>query len=191
MVNVYFFQISKITKDGVLLDQVKIRGIFFSYFQVDKKYYLFLYDKKLIEIDFFATTTNFIKKLDSKKRAIRSLRGFLLYALEIMENGQQCNILSTNLSPFFWKEAKNVIRQNRKGALEEFLFKSHSNQLTYEDSLQAKWEKKIQSLEEKIQSLEKQFTKLQLKNESRDDVQRDQSLGFLTVNGGTGSIAVN
>ena len=41
MAQIYFFQINKITKDGVLLDQVKRQGIFFSYFQVDKKYYLF------------------------------------------------------------------------------------------------------------------------------------------------------
>ena len=84
--------------------------------------------------------------MDSKKRAIRSLRGFLLYALEIMENGQHCNILSTNFSPFFWKEAKNAIRQNRKGALEEFLFKSHSNQWIHDDNIHPDLEKENQTL---------------------------------------------
>ena len=66
-----------------------------------------------------------IQELDSKKRKIRSLRGFFLYALEIMETGKDYEILSTNLQPFFWRKVKTIIRQNKKGALLEFLFGSH------------------------------------------------------------------
>jgi len=38
-----------------------------------------------------------IEELDSKQRKIRSLRGFFLYALEIMEKGEDYEILKTNL----------------------------------------------------------------------------------------------
>jgi len=51
-----------------------------------------------------------------------SLRGFFLYALEIIENAQDYEILSTNLQPFVWRKVKNIIRQNKKAALQEFLF---------------------------------------------------------------------
>jgi len=64
-----------------------------------------------------------IQEWDSKQRKIRSLRGFFLYALEIMENGEDYKILSTNLQAFFWRKVKNVIRQNKKPALHEFLLK--------------------------------------------------------------------
>jgi len=69
--------------------------------------------------------------LNSKKQKIRSLRGFLLYALEIMENGNECQILFTNLSPSFWQKLKTIIYQNKKGALEEFLFGSQLNNSVY------------------------------------------------------------
>ena len=39
-----------------------------------------------------------------------------------MENSQEYEILSTNLQPFFWKKVRNIIRQNKKSALQEFLF---------------------------------------------------------------------
>ena len=49
------------------------------------------------------------------------MRGFFLYALEIMETEKGVKILKTNLQAFFWKEVKNIIRQNKKGDLLEFL----------------------------------------------------------------------
>jgi len=42
-----------------------------------------------------------IRELDSKQRKIRSLRGFFLYTLEIIENGKDYEILETNLQSFF------------------------------------------------------------------------------------------
>ena len=42
MANVYFFPINQILKDAVRLDHLKEQGIFFSYFRMDRKYYLFL-----------------------------------------------------------------------------------------------------------------------------------------------------
>jgi len=36
--------------------------------------------------------------------------------------GKNYEILSTNLQPFFWRKVKNIIRQNKKAILQEFLF---------------------------------------------------------------------
>jgi len=110
---------------------------FFSYFLVNQKYYLFFYHKKPIDIEFLYQSVDVIQELDSKKRKIRSLRGFFLYALEIMETGTGKNyeILSTNLQPFFWRKVKNIIRQNKKAALQDFLFGSNNGRsVSYEGS---------------------------------------------------------
>lgn len=161
MENVYFFQIRKIPKDTIVSDQLKEQGIFFSYFKVDQKYYLLLYDKQLFKIDFLIATVNFIKQLNVKKRKIRSLRGFLLYAIEIMENGRACKILFTNLSPLFWEEVKDIIRQNRKRALDRFLFQSEPNQLIENLGPQNNLKEQIKSLENKIDSLQDKINYLE------------------------------
>jgi hypothetical protein len=67
---------------------LKQQKIFFSYFQVNQNYYLFLYAQKSMEIDFIYQSIHLIQELDSKQLKIRSLRGFFLYALEIIENGK-------------------------------------------------------------------------------------------------------
>jgi hypothetical protein len=105
-----------------IFDQLKQQKIFFSYFQVDPNYYLFLYAQESIDITFLYQSVDVIQELDSKQRKIRSLRGFFLYALEIIENGEDYEILQTNLQPFFWRKVKTIIRQNKKAALQEFLF---------------------------------------------------------------------
>ena len=83
------------------------QNIFFSYFQVDRNYYLFLYAQKSIDINFLYQSIDVIQELDSKQRKIRSLRGFFLYALEIMEKREDYEILITNLQPFFWDLRSN------------------------------------------------------------------------------------
>ena len=113
----FFFETRQIPDNAILFDQFQKQTIFFSYFQVDQKYYLFFYAEKSIEIDFIYQSIEVIQELDSKKRKIRSLRGFFLDALEIMENAKDYEILSTNLQPFFWRKVKNIIRQNKKAAL--------------------------------------------------------------------------
>jgi hypothetical protein len=145
MKNAFFFQIQQISDHAIIFNQFKKQAVFFSYFQVDQKYYLFFYIQKSIEIDFLYQAVNVIQELDSKKRKIRSFRGFLLYVLEIMENGKAFKILSTNLQPFFWKKVENVIRQNKKGALQEFLFGSQLNQSINHSDSQNDLQKKIQS----------------------------------------------
>ena len=120
----FFFQIQEIPDHRIIFDEFRKQEIFFSYFQVDQNYYLFFYHQKPIEIDFIYESVDVFQKLDSKKRKISFLRGFFLYALEIMETGEDYEILNTNLQPFFWRKVKNIIRQNKKGALLEFLFGS-------------------------------------------------------------------
>ena len=122
--NVFFFQTQQIPDDTILLDEFKQQNIFYSYFQVDQNYYLFFYSQKSIDIHFLSQFVDVIQELDSKQRKIRSLRGFFLYALEIIENAQDYEILSTNLQPFVWRKVKNIIRQNKKAAFQEFLFGS-------------------------------------------------------------------
>ena len=110
-------------RNTILFNQLKQQKIFFSYFQVDKNYYLFLYAQESIDLAFFYKSVHIIQELDSKQRKIRSLRGFFLYALEIMKTGKEYEILSTNLQPFFWKKVHNIIRQNKNQLYKNFYLK--------------------------------------------------------------------
>ena len=79
---------------------MKEQKIFFSYFQVDQNYYLFVYPQNPIDINFLYQFVDAIQELDSRQRKIRSFRGFFLYALEILEKGEKYKILETNLQLF-------------------------------------------------------------------------------------------
>ena len=161
MNNTFFFQTQQIPDTSSVFDQLKQQNIFFSYFQVDQNYYLFLYAQESIDINFLYQSVDVIQELDSKQRKIRSLRGFFLYALEIIENGKDYEILQTNLQPFFWRKVKNIIRQNKKAALQEFLFgKDEVNQdqtlglIPYlQDQIKA-LNNQVDSLQQKIIQLE-------------------------------------
>jgi len=107
MNNVFFFQTQQISDSSSIFNQLKEQKIFFSYFQVDQNYYLFFYSQKDININFLYQSIDVIQELDSKQRKIRSLRGFFLYALEILKNGKDYEILETNLQPFFWDLRSN------------------------------------------------------------------------------------
>jgi len=155
----FFFQTQQIPDDAILFNELKQQKISFSYFQVDQKYYFFLYSQKSIDINFLYQSINVIQELDSKKRKIRSLRGFFLYALEIMENGKNYEILSTNLQPFFWRKVKNIIRQNKKAALQEFLFGSQESIAPTE--IQNDLKDKIESLENQVFSLQQRVIHLE------------------------------
>lgn len=180
MKNAFFFQIQQISDHGIIFDQFKKQTVFFSYFQVDQKYYLFFYIQKSIEIDFLYQAVNVIQKLDSKKRKIRSFRGFLLYVLEIMANGKDFEILSTNLQPFFWKNVKDVIRQNKKGALQEFLFGSQLNQSINHSDSQNDLQKKIQS---QLNSLQQRVINLETKIDNQEYICRGQNKASEDIKG--------
>ena len=109
-----------------------------------------MYAQKSIDINFLYQSIDVIQELDSKQRKIRSFRGFFLYALEIMQMGENYEILKTNLQPFFWRKVKTIIRQNQKAALLEFLFgKAELNQ----DQMKA-LNNQVDSLQQKIIQLE-------------------------------------
>ena len=152
MKNIFFFQTQQIPNDTILFDEFQKQNISFSYFQVDQNYYLVLYAQSLIDINFLYQSIDVIQELDSKKRQIRSFRGFFLYALEIMETGKDYEILETNLQPFFWRKVKNIIRQNKKAALQEFLFGSQKSIASTE--IQNDLKDKIESLENQVNSLQ-------------------------------------
>ena len=175
MNNAFFFQTQQIPDDTSLFDEFKQQKIFFSYFQVDQNYYLFVYSQADIQLDTIYQSVQLIQELDSKQRKIRSLRGFFLYALEIMETGKDYEILNTNLQPFFWKKVQNIIRQNKKAALHEFLFGSDNG---IGDSYQGSrppvkilkiLENKIPNLQQQIDSLQERI--LQLENQIIDSNQ--------------------
>ena len=103
--NAFFFETQQIPDNSLIFDELKNQQLFFSYFQVDQKYYLFFYGQKSIDIDPINPLIHIIEelnKLDTKEREIRSLRGFFPYALEIINNGKDFEILRINLQASFW-----------------------------------------------------------------------------------------
>ena len=162
MKNACFFQIQQIPDSSSIFDQFNQQNIYFSYFQVEKNYYLFVYAQQSIDINLLYQSVKVIEELDSKQRKIRSLRGFFLYALEIIENGEDYEILNTNLQPFFGicaATVKNIIRQNKKAALQEFLF--GKGEVNKDQTLGSNLA--FQQMEKKIQNLQNQVTLLQQK----------------------------
>jgi hypothetical protein len=159
MKNIFFFQTKQILDDTILFNKLKQQKSFFSYFQVDKNYYLFLYAQQSIDINLLYQSVDVIQELDSKQRKIRSLRGFFLYALEIIESGKDYEILETNLQPFFWRKVRDIIRQNKKAALQEFLFGSQESIASTE--IQNDLKDKIKSLQNQVDSLQQKIIQLE------------------------------
>lgn len=159
MNNVLFFQTQQISDHTILFNELKQQKSFFSYFQVDQKYYLFVYAQQSLDINLLYQSVHVIQELDSKQRKIRSLRGFFLYALEIIESGKDYEILETNLQPFFWRKVRNIIRQNKKAALQEFLFGSQESIASTE--IQNDLKDKIESLENRVNSLQDRIRDLE------------------------------
>jgi hypothetical protein len=125
MKNAFLFETKEIEK-GVF-QKFKSEGIFYSHFLAGQKYYLFLFKKESIDLNFLYQSVELLNQLDSRKRQIRSIRGFILYALELMEKNKDSQILETNLEPFFWKNVQRIINQNKKNGLQNFLFSKERN----------------------------------------------------------------
>lgn len=155
MKTIFFLETEALSDNSIIFEAINKEKLFFSYFQVDQNYYLLVYGENFIDIDFFYKSIDVVKELDRRERKIRSLRGFFIYALEIIEVGKDFKVLKTNLQPFFWKKLKNVIRQNKKSTLLEFLFGSEKNDLDLR--------KELQDLKEKIERLQDQGNSLQQK----------------------------
>lgn len=84
------------------------------------------------------------------------MRGFFLYALQIIHNGKDLKILTTNLKPSFWRNLKTILRQNKKQVLLQFLFGSQSTDTNRTDITT-----EFQNLKERIESLQNQVNSLQ------------------------------
>jgi len=76
-----------------------------------------------------------------------------------METGEEYQILDTNLQPFFWRKVKNIIRQNKKAALQEFLFGSQDSIATPET--QNHLNEKIERLQNQVNSLQDRIRDLE------------------------------
>lgn len=72
-----------------------------------------------------------------------------------MENGKSYRNLNTNLQPSFWRKVQNIIRQNKKVALINFLF------LTSELEVRQNFESTLKSLQNQVDSLQKRLIHLE------------------------------
>jgi hypothetical protein len=151
----------QIPENSTLFDEFKNQEIFFSYFLVDQKYYLFFYEQKSIDIDRIEPFIHILDELDTKQRKIRSLRGFFLYALEILENGQDYQILKTNLQPSFWRKLKTILRQNKKIVLLQFLFGKDEDNKLVNQGWNPAFDDRIQNLQNQINSLQQKIIQLE------------------------------
>ena len=104
--------------------------------------------------------------LDSRERRIRSIRGLILYALEIMEKDEKFQILETNLEPFFWKNVDRVIRQNQRSGLENYLFSTDSKSqiISSQNSSQLNFQNLKEIPDEEKREIIKKGLELQRKN---------------------------
>lgn len=114
--------------------------------------------------------------MDSKERTIRSLRGFLLNALDIIETGKDYEILATNLPPFFWRKVGKIIRKNQQGALQEFLFGSqfHPDLREYLKEKSQILQNQLYFLTEKVRNLETRVENLEflLRKQNSPSIQK-------------------
>lgn len=86
-----------------------------------------------------------------------------------METGKDFEILSTNPKPFFWKKVKRIILQNKKAALQEFLFGSQK----ISSATDAAITKEFQSLKEKMEILQNQVKFLKQKVNNLENQTKD------------------
>lgn len=148
MKNAFIFQTARIPKNSKFFKELNNQEIFYHHFQVEDKYYLFIFAKKIISIEFLSPfpDVTLIKKLDSKEREIRSLRGLLNYLLLDLKV-EAGKVLASNLIPFFWTDIERVLRQRKKDAITQYLFGTTSQQENQNMD--------IKNMNIKIQELEK------------------------------------
>jgi len=158
----FFFEIEPIPEDSKIFEELEKQELFFSYFRIKKKYYLFFYQQRFINIDQIEPFIQILEELDTKQRKIRSLRGFFLYVLEIIGNERNFKILKTNLKPSFFRNLSKILRQNKKSVLLEFLFGSQGS--TPQTHLTKELEEKIQIFENQIASLQEKVIHLENQN---------------------------
>lgn len=158
----FFLKTEKIPDSEIFFSNLEKYRLKYYYFQVESTYYLFLFGKtnSFEVLDLCYRSLPIIEELNTKQRKLRSLRGFILYALEILETAgdEKIQIFESNLPPFFWKRVKEVIRQNQKGLLSKFLFET-SNSPIQDSSLSI--EEVLQNLQNEVTFLKNEFKKIE------------------------------
>jgi len=148
--------------DSFIFEEYEAQQFCYYYFEINQKYYLFLYGQTEYynSLDFFPESLTVIKQLNQRKRKIRSLRGYFLYVLEILENSPDIKVLQTNLKPLFWAQLTDTLRQNQKNGLNEFLFGS-SNPSTGNLNENSSMIKIVQNLQNEITLIKNKLETLQ------------------------------
>lgn len=123
----FFATIKQIEKSSDVFEILNKKKLYYYYFQKTKLYYIFIYGKTETETDSFLSSLEIITELNTKKRKIRSLRGYILHVLSYIEDETSLTVLSTNLQPRFWVKVKDVIKQNKKDGLLNFLLSVTDN----------------------------------------------------------------
>lgn len=156
----YLFKVKPISDLSILQD-FEEEDFYYSYFQINQNYYLFAFGRNEArdetEKSLFQKI-GVIQVLDKKKRKIRSLRGYFLYVLEIMKKSDRMTELSSNLRPMFWYRVEDIIRQNKKNGLYEFVFGpellwNENQNLSFLD-VTSKLENEIKWIKRKLNELE-------------------------------------
>jgi hypothetical protein len=104
---------------------------------------------------------------------------------------KEYEILSTNLQPFFWKKVHNIIKQNKKDALLQFLFgKGADNNLDNISSSPTfqQMDHKIQDLQNQVHSLQQKVIQLEAKFMTVEQNPKDALRGTLQAPEGTKTI---
>lgn len=152
----YLLKVKPISDLSILQD-FEEEDFYYSYFQINQNYYLFAFGRNETKKSLFQKI-GVIQVLDKKKRKIRSLRGYFLYVLEIMKNSDRMTELSSNLRPMFWYRVEDIIRQNKKNGLYEFVFGpellwNQNQNLSFLD-VTSKLENEIKWIKRKLNELE-------------------------------------
>jgi hypothetical protein len=162
MINQYFIEflkIKKVTEKSIIFESINKLHYFYSYFKSRSEYYLLIFGQNDLDLRSLDQSLIIIQRLTRRKRKLRSIRGFFIYALEIIKSGksvQQFGIIETNLNYFFWDDIEEIVRKNQKSTLIKFLFKEKTK--NQEKILDV--QRTIKSLENRVQKLEKELTEL-------------------------------
>jgi hypothetical protein len=157
----HLLKINPIDENSDLFQEFEKKNFSFQYFQIETDYFLLVYGKKdeksNIDTEFFLKSIDVIEELNKRKRRLRSIRGFLLYALEIINSyNNSLNIIRTNFRPLFWQRLPLILRQNKKNYLLHFLFPNTNNQnitSKKDDNL----EKEILDLKKELKNITSSF----------------------------------
>jgi hypothetical protein len=159
---VSFVKVRPITSSSVIFTELEKHKFKYQYFRINQIHYLFFYGKreKFDSTDYLYKTITVIEELDTKKRRLRSVRGFVLYAVEILESNNEENIqvLKTNLSSLFWERVKKVMRQNNKVLLFRFLFGASEMSIANEGN---SLEQTVQDLQTEVLNLKKKLKEVE------------------------------